>query len=301
MIKNLEEGLGIPASLLVGSAAEKRKKRWSLKTIELMARRGYFGKENRDLDAESIMERSLLRTVFNMDKMALPALLRQPNYRNVVEVDTLHMDAWSSKVIDEGMRLISEQKISKFNKSNINPDNIGALFKLSVNVSGIPTIIEKLKELGIVVIIEPQLPNSKLDGATFFTGDNAIIGITLRLNRLDYFWFTLAHELAHVLLHQGSEQTAYLDRLFGDGEHVSNIEKEADELAGNLLISPEEWRKSPLRYGSTPTLVRKFAERIGVHESVVAGRIRHDTGNWTIHNDSVNEFDVRALFGDVVW
>ena len=301
MIKNLDEGLGIPASLLVGSAPEKRKKRWSHKTIELMARRGYFGDENRSMDAESIVEQNLLQLVFNPNKASLPSLLRQPNYRDVAEIDTLHMDAWSSKVVEEGMKIISTNGITAFNSSKINQSTFSDLFQLSVDTDGVKEVITRLSSYGIVVVIEPQLPNTKLDGATFFTENNPIIGLTLRLNRLDYFWFTLAHELAHVLLHRGSEQTAFLDRLFGDGNHVSELEKQADELAGNLLISPKEWQRSPLRYGSTPTLVKKFAEKIGVHESVVAGRIRHDTGSWSILNDSVNAFDVRTLFGDIRW
>lgn len=301
MIKNLEDGLGISASLLVGSAAEKKNKRWSTKTLKTMARRGYFGDENVDLAPESILKMGLLRNVFNPSLSPIPSLLRQSNYRDVSNVDRFHMDAWSNKVIQLGMDEINRSNLPKFNQSKINHEIIGNLFKLSTETDGPVKVINELKTLGIMVVIEPELPNTKLDGATFFTETNPIIGLTLRLSRLDNYWFTLAHELSHILLHNDSRHTAFLDRLFGGGEIVSLAEKEADDLAASLLIPDDEWRKSPLRFASTPMLVKKFADNIGVHESVVAGRIRHDTANWMILSGSVNEIDVKDLFGDVRW
>ena len=301
MIKNLEEGLDISASLLVGSAAEKKHKRWSTKTIKIMARRGYFGAENENLPVEKILSLGLLRNVFNPSLSLSPSLLRQSNYRDISNVDKFHMDAWSAKVISKGYEEIKSLNIPSFNAAKVDTKTISELFKLSTGGDGVRNIIQQLKPLGIIVVIEPHLPNTKLDGATFFTGANPIIGITLRINRLDNFWFTLAHELSHVLLHHDSKDKAYLDRLFGNTEELSRIEKSADELAGELLIPSSEWKLSPLRYGSTPSLIKKFADKIGVHETIVAGRIRHDSNDWTIHGKVVNDFDVRGLFGDIQW
>jgi HTH-type transcriptional regulator/antitoxin HigA len=145
------------------------------------------------------------------------------------------------------------------------------------------------------------MPSTRLDGATLFIDSNAIIGLTLRRDRLDNFWFTLAHELAHVYLHGKSEYSAFFDQLFNEGTETSKLEDEADALAGELLIPSETWRTSPLRYGSTPSLVKMFADKIGVHPSVVAGRIRHDSKDWSVHSDIVNEQKVRYLFEDTVW
>jgi HTH-type transcriptional regulator/antitoxin HigA len=301
MIKNLEEGLDISASLLVGSAAEKKNKRWSLKTLKTMARRGYFGAENINLAPEKILSMGLLRNIFNPTSPLVPSLLRQSNYRDVSNVDRFHMDAWSMKVIEKGYQEITTSNIGNFDSSKLDTNNIGKLFKLSSKPDGVTDIITELKKLGIIVVIEPELPNTKLDGATFFTENNPIIGLTLRLSRMDNYWFTLAHELSHVLLHNNSSNAAFFDRLFGNKEVVSKTEEEADNLAGELLIPSNEWKVSPLRYASTPILVKKFAEKIGVHESVVAGRIRHDTGNWIILSKTVNEVDVKDFFGEVTW
>ena len=61
------------------------------------------------------------------------------------------------------------------------------------------------------------------------------------------------------------------------------------------------WKTSPLRYGSTPTLVKIFADKIGVHPSVVAGRIRHDSKDWSVHSDIINNEKVRHLFEGKLW
>ncbi len=55
---------------------------------------------------------------------------------------------------------------------------------------------------GIRLVIEPHLNRTRLDGAAIMTRDGApIIGMTLRHDRVDNFWFTLCHELGHVALH----------------------------------------------------------------------------------------------------
>ena len=166
---------------------------------------------------------------------------------------------------------------------------------------GVNEVISALRELGIVVVIEPRLPSTRLDGATLFTDNNVVIGLTIRFDRLDNFWFTLAHELAHAYLHSESDHSAFFDQLFNEGTETSQLENEADALAGELLIPTDTWRSSPLRYGSTPTLVKIFANKIGVHPSVVAGRIRHDSKDWSVHSDIVNDEKVRHLFEDKLW
>lgn len=300
MIKNLEEGLGIPASILVGSNNEKKTKRWNANTLALMARRGYFGDQNKSLSPKSIRESGLLRTFFSPQPV-VAALLRQTNYRDISTIDKYHMDAWANKVLTEASDITAHQSIPKFDHAILNETKLSNLFKLSVNEDGVLDVIHELYKLGIVVIIEPHPPSTRLDGATFFTDKNPVIGLTLRHDRLDNFWFTLAHELAHVYLDYDSDFSAFYDQLFSGSHELSKIESNADKLAGNLLIPEEEWKVSPLRYASTPTLVKSFAKKVGVHESIVAGRIRHDTNNWLAHNDIVNEQSVRASFKDKLW
>lgn len=301
MIKNIEEGLGIPASILVGSSVEKRNKRWSPKTLRIMAQRGYFGRDNTNLEPKKILDTGLLKTFFSRQASASITLLRQTNYRDIESIDKHHMEAWKKKVLDEAQEIISNNNVVAYDKSRLSEEQLRKLFKLSSQDDGVNKVILALRKLGVIVVIEPHLPSTRLDGATLFTENNAIIGLTIRFDRLDNFWFTLAHELAHIYLHNESGYSTFYDELFREEAEVSQLESEADAFASELLIPSNIWKASPLRYGSTPTLVKRFAERIGVHPSIVDGRIRHDSGDWFMHSDIINEEKVRYLFKDKIW
>lgn len=302
MIKNIEEGLGIPASILVGSSAQKRNKRWSSKTLRIMAQRGYFGRDNTNLTPREILDRGLLKALFSRQDSMSVALLRQTNYHNIDNIDKYHMEAWKRKVLSEAQEIISNNNVAAYDKNSLSKERLSELFKLSSQDDGVKKVILALREFGVVVVIEPHLPSTRLDGATLFTKNNATIGLTVRFDRLDNFWFTLAHELAHVYLHSESGHNVFYDQLFEKKAEVPKLESEADQFASELLIPSSVWRTSPLRYGSTPTLVKRFAEKIGVHPSIVAGRIRYDSKNWSTHSDIVNgEEKVRYLFEDKIW
>ena len=301
MIKNLEEGLGIPASILVGTNSEKRSKRWSAKSLVLMARRGYFGAENQDLDPKTILERGLLGNLLNPANDLLPALHRQTNYRNIESIDQNLMDAWTNKVLNEAKLITRSSKIRNFDRRSLDTEYLNNLFKLSSRTTGVIDVISGLLAKGVVVVIEPHLPGTRLDGATIFTKSNPVIGLTLRHDRMDNFWFTLAHEIAHILLHSSEDISVFYDQIYDSPNALTQVENDADIKAGDLLIPRHDWSKNPLRFASTPTLVRKYAEKVGVHEAVVAGRIRYDSKDWMTHSEIVKSERVRHLFGDKLW
>ena len=89
------------------------------------------------------------------------------------------------------------------------------LAKCSIQDDGPSAACDFLAKHGIPLIIEPHLPHTYLDGAAILVfSDRPIIGMTLRHDsRLDNFWFTLMHELAHVALHSGQENTEFIDDL----------------------------------------------------------------------------------------
>jgi HTH-type transcriptional regulator/antitoxin HigA len=101
-----------------------------------------------------------------------------------------------------------------------------------------PSLVQKLlKKYGIHYCVIPHLPKTHLDGVSCIGSDgNPVIGMTIRYDRLDNFWYTLFHELAHVFLHLSSdkESHAYIDDL----QYRANNEQEqeADDFAGKELI-----------------------------------------------------------------
>ncbi len=76
------------------------------------------------------------------------------------------------------------------------------LVRLTKRQDGPQRAVILLAEKGIVLIVERHLSGSYLDGAAMLAdGDTPVVGLTLRYDRLDNFWFVLMHELGHVFLH----------------------------------------------------------------------------------------------------
>lgn len=130
-----------------------------------------------------------------------------------------------------------------------------------------------LQSWGIHFVIVPHLSHTYLDGAAFTTGEHPIVALTLRYDRIDNFWFTLLHEMAHILAgHPG----IYLDDLetLGDNE----LEVEANKLAQDWLIDPEaldRFVRLTRPYFSGEKIVA-FARQQGRHRGIVLGRLHYE-------------------------
>ena len=122
-----------------------------------------------------------------------------------------------------------------------------------------------------------------------------MIGLTLRYDRIDNFWFSLMHELAHVGLHLDCEENKlFVDDLsLGGGD---GLEEEADRAAHDALIPAHLWASSPLREKATVLAVYDFARASGVHPAVVAGRVRRERGNYRLLSQLVGAGKVRIQF-----
>ncbi|WP_416358421.1 ImmA/IrrE family metallo-endopeptidase [Aureimonas phyllosphaerae] len=124
-----------------------------------------------------------------------------------------------------------------------------------------------------------------------------VIGLSLRYDRLDNFWFCLAHELGHVALHlgEGGEQWFVddLDSEAGAGERTR--EDEADAWAREALLPGEAWAAA----GSVrrEAEVRALARKLNVGPAIIAGRVRFEQRNYRLLNDLVGQGEVRRLFG----
>lgn len=115
--------------------------------------------------------------------------------------------------------------------------SVSDLVRLSTFPDGPSRAVDLLREHGILLCIEPHLPGTALDGAALLLDDGIpVIGLTLRHDRIDNFWFTLLHELGHIYLHFNRGLDAgFVDDDLQDA-HVSDLEHEADDFARNQLI-----------------------------------------------------------------
>lgn len=135
--------------------------------------------------------------------------------------------------------------------------------------------VRPLRELcasvGIALVILKELPKCRVNGATRWPSpDKAIIALSLRHRRNDIFWFTLFHEMCHVLRH--SKKETFVD-LKGSGID-QELEAEADTFASRTLIPPQV--ADELHNLNTASRVEQFAKEIGVAPGIVVGRMQHD-------------------------
>lgn len=144
---------------------------------------------------------------------------------------------------------------------------------------GEPELVEKvpnvLREAGIRLVVVEHLKQTHLDGAALHRNTKEpVIAASLRYGRLDNFWFTLFHELAHVLNEDGINADS---EMYKAGEHVAEMEQRANATAAQWLIPQADLESFIRRTGPFYSEVRvcSFARRMGVHPAIVLGQLKH--------------------------
>ena len=201
--------------------------------------------------------------------------------------------AWQTRVLDQARRIVELGNISDF---ELDDRWIPDLVALTRRRDGPRRAQDLLAQKGIVLVTEKHLPGTYLDGAAMVdhTG-RPVVGLTLRHNRLDNFWFVLFHELGHVFLH-------LMDGLrfdFFDEEETQEsdmVEAAADRFALDSLIPPDVWNQCLSRFALSEEAVQIDADSLGIDPSIIAGRIRKEQGNYTILSNLIGQKAVRLQF-----
>ena len=134
-----------------------------------------------------------------------------------------------------------------------------------------------LLDAGVVLVLCPHLAKTYLHGATFWLGQNkAVLMLTIRGSWADIFWFSLFHEIGHLLLH--GKQMVFLE--VENREHeLDKPEKEADQFAADILIPPDDFEVFLNAKAFYPQDIEVFARHLGIDPGIVVGRLQHD-GNF---------------------
>lgn len=137
---------------------------------------------------------------------------------------------------------------------------------------------QELAECGVKVVVVEPMPASRIDGVCFWLDGGPVIGLSLRIDRIDNFWFVLRHEIEHVLQGDG-KTTPILDVDLCDGssgEDLDEVERRADAAAAEFCVPQAELDGFIARVGSTvpEDRVILFARRLGVHPGVVVGQLQ---------------------------
>ncbi|MFC5359075.1 ImmA/IrrE family metallo-endopeptidase [Azospirillum himalayense] len=179
---------------------------------------------------------------------ALAAWLRQGE----IEAEKIACAPWDR----EGLRLL----IPKFR----------ALTRVKDPAVFLPELQKLCASCGVAVVIVRAPAGCRASGATrFVSEEKAVIQLSFRYRSDDHFWFTLFHELGHLLLHDCS--SIFLEDLDLIATHE---EDEANDFAANTLVPPE-YRAEMLRLPADHRVIMRFAKRIGVSHGIVVGQMQH--------------------------
>jgi len=300
MIRALNAGLGIPAEVLLQTQESPLSAAcdgvdWSQLPLSVMLKRGWFPSfKGRVADLLDYAEEMLGPLMFpDAQKCNQAGLLARQRVRKGSQADECALSLWRGKVIS----LANEIILGDFDPSAMSTDFVRSIFQLSVLDDGPLQVRRILHKNGIALVILSYLPGTHLDGAAMLRSDGKpVIALTLRHDRIDNFWFTLAHEMAHVVLHlsKGSDDV-FLDDL----DYLSSkdsYEEESDSFAAEVLIPHTAWEESDARRTAKPADVRRFASYLHIHPAIVAGRIRFEQNDYRLLDHLVGRGLVRAMF-----
>jgi HTH-type transcriptional regulator/antitoxin HigA len=281
-IRALHQHLGIPVASLIGSFKHEP----------------VAGPSSTSLAAEGALRKigvmkpkESLAGFLSRSKASAPAvamLRKTRTERTNAKTDMAALEAWCAAALVRAEKIaIKKVKIS-------DPKNAARqLAQLSILPDWQNQIVPALHRMGIVLVILEHLPGTFLDGAAMCRGDGIpVIGLTLRHDRLDNFWFTLLHEFAHVACHLSPDRQVILDDL--DVVSSEAIEAEADSFARNALIPPAIWEQ--IDQESNTEAVLEAADKAGVHRAVAAGRWRFEQSDYRRFSKLIGRGEVKAAF-----
>lgn len=214
-------------------------------------------------------------TVSNLHVMEQPDFL--VNFRNgvsaVYEKNIINARAW----IQTAMYFSKCIETKKFEADKLK----GFLPELrSMTVQNpevfLPRMREIFAECGVAFVLLPYLKNSGVNGAVKWVNDNRVVlAMNNRGLSADKFWFSLFHEIRHVL--QQKVKTIFISGNMEEFMEVNkSLERDADNFASNYLIPPVELRRfAPTKYTTDQEII-EFADSIGIHPGIVAGRLQHE-------------------------
>jgi HTH-type transcriptional regulator/antitoxin HigA len=306
MARALHSNLGIPADVLLQQPGGELRNAldgidWKRFPLAEMAKRGWIKKQpNLLAHAEEIML-ALIERAGGKDALPMALYRKNDQARSNAKTDPYALKAWCWEVL---ARANATRLPVAYRPGTVDLDFIRKVAKLSWSAEGPRLAREFLAKHGIHLVCLEHLPRTHLDGAALQLADGTpVIGLTLRYDRVDNFWFCLLHELAHVGRHMdGKRDEAFVDDLSlrgVEGVRRDLKEDEADDWAENGLIPADVWQTSRVNENPSPLSVMELAQRLEIHPAIVAGRVRHETKNFRLLSQFVGTGEVRRqLFGE---
>ena len=264
---NLENAYRLGLSRQETAEVSKRARLYELAPLKEMIRRGWIPPHEDADDLElAVLAFFEIRSIDEKPRMN-HAASKSSSYAGT----TPRQLAWYFRA----KHLAATQKVRRFDEARLR-QRLPHVRGLAATVEDLAKLPELLAEMGIRFVLVEQLQGSRIDGATLWIDDaSPVIALSLRFDRIDGFWHTLAHELMHVL----HRQTAIdIDMIQKDSRSASPkpaVEDQIDREASRFLIPPKEIQAFIGHFGDRIPKhgITNFARHLGVHPGVVVGQL----------------------------
>ncbi|WP_236209801.1 ImmA/IrrE family metallo-endopeptidase [Pseudomonas tohonis] len=215
-------------------------------------------------------------------------------FRKNDSAEETRVQAWLSIVSEKSKAYVIQHSPIGF--EGLSQDHLREIAKLSLHPENTQRLVDILaRAYGVVLIVEPGFRAMKTDGCVFKLAQGTpVIGISVRYNRYDNFWFTLMHELAHIYMHYEQLDQPIIDDL--DEVGVSEIEVEANIVAKDSLVSRQHWR---LIWNARDNKRQfyEFCKQAEVNPVIAAGMLRYQTKNYALYPEYQYAMNIRKIFG----
>lgn len=284
--KKLEEAFGVPAATwlnletqyqLARAAAEpsgevrQRARLYELAPIREMESRGWIKKTKTIAQLEAT-----LKQFFETNSLKLPPAIPVAARQSATAAGqdmTQEQTAWCFRVRTMAKQFPAQRfSISAFEAG------VSTLRTLAGEPEEIRHVPRVLSEMGIRFLLVQHLKGTRIEAVTLWLGSAPVVAMSMRYDRIDYFWHTLMHELSHVR----HKDALHVDIDFvADGKlrarADTDVERRADSEAADSLVPTSAMEDFIVRtrpYYSKEKILG-FARRIGVHPGIVAGQLQH--------------------------
>ena len=300
MIKALSIGLGISTDTLIGINSDDNQSHeegvdWSKFPLKEMINRGWISENGNALksSAEDIIKGFITQLGWQSGSLSFKRTLSGDAYSPSTQYA---LYAWVSRVVQQARK--KKSSLGIFDPNMLSASFLRDLAQLSWFEKGPLLAIEFLEKHGIAIIIEPSLKGTRIDGAALKDIDGQpIIGLSLRYDRLDNFWFTLLHEVAHIWKHVHNEET-FLDDL--DASSDDKKESEANRLAREAFIPRAVWKRSDAYITPTKENIDILSRELKITPAIIAGRLRRELGNYRLFADLIGQGEVSRILSTAV-
>lgn len=182
---------------------------------------------------------------------------------NLTEANTIKANIMMQIATNEALH----SNAPKFNKKEFEKAVDYALTLTESHTDFYDKIKAAFFNAGVIFVILPNISGSRINGATKKVGDNIVLMVNDRRLYADSFWFTLFHEIGHIL---SGDYGVSFDMEMGENEKL------ADEYARNRLISSEKYDEFISHQIFSLQSIKDFSKSIQRDPGIVLGRLQKD-------------------------